>query len=388
MKFIILFFICTSALANCDGLKEAIELCRIYECKLQNPEIGMKLSYKVNGFKDDVCIVEFISPNPFGSGELDQICHYHKSSLSLAAEMNWLPITQLNSMMKSMEDLDSKDSNPSTLLEDSQNDAEIYMKKTNDLQTKVLNLHDGKNPCSPKDAKTTGIFTEKMQEIAKAIKPLTAISQRASKSKISKLFPDDGPSCILSTNLQNLEQAERIQNTRTIDDCKKFQNSKCSELFNLANFRKLSCPSEINLLWATPRKDVVEDKVMIYSEIISSKVCEVNGIVREEKKLTYDHEFKTKINRYCEGSNGYNCQIRIFTEKESVELEQTKEVIRDRDGAEVKCLKIAKKLAKPHCESKKSNLVCEISVSVKDRTDPAANLFMHSFLNFCNVMEP
>ena len=385
MKYILLFILPSLVWANCEGLKEAVEQCRPFECELPSPVPEMKSTIKILGPENDTCVVESSSPTPKGKGELGQICRYKKSSLPIAAEINWVPIEMANMLTKLSSEGSTKSTNSLPDLASMQAKMEAIQKRMEELNPKLFAEHNGKNPCSPKDVATSAKFTEAALELSEAFKPLASSVQQISKEKSNELFPDGQPGCVISTQLQNLDNAQKIPNIKGQEDCKKLALSNCSSLLKETSLKKLACPVEIYLLWVNPKGVAGENKASVLANLMSSKVCEINGLVRADKKVTFDSEFKKNSARYCRQPKGYTCKVRLLTKDTTVELDSSSEVIPEREGAEVKCLKLAKKLARPHCERPNQPLYGEVLLTVEDRLDPTGILVMKTFENFCQT---
>jgi hypothetical protein len=147
-----------------------------------------------------------------------------------------------------------------------------------------------------------------------------------------------------------------------------------------ANIERVSCPIEISLFYSKPDKTSLTSQ----NETMAIFICEPNGIVREKNKLTYDKELSNSKNNFCIKNQDYLCNASIYS-NDGVVLDAATKIIKTRIGAELECLRIARRLASPFCKDAKTDLTAGISLGVSDRLDPAAILLSENFKNFCKT---
>ena len=112
------------------------------------------------------------------------------------------------------------------------------------------------------------------------------------------------------------------------------------------------------------------------------RYLEINGMMRVNKKMSYDPTFKKQSGRFCKKPKGYSCNLELFS-KEKTAIDSKNHHITDRDGAEINCLKLAKKLAVPHCEDPNANILAVLTVTVEGPKGTSGILMNEAFKNFC-----
>jgi hypothetical protein len=339
---------------------------------------------KVIGLKEQFCQVLTSGPSPFDPKKnIGDICFYKKSSLPWVAKSNRASIDMINIAKGAVESKNFSEEG----LKKFQGEMEKIKNTMEEMSSKILSDHGGKNPCVPNDPESMANFYEGLNKINSALKPIATMGQPISKKTSSQIFPDGKPACLVTTEAMGLENSHRLNNLTSLEECKKLESSNCSTILKQTQIKNRSCPLELNVLWVNPPKDLDKEDQMANVEIIKSLVCEINGLVRMNQKLTFDAEFKKQSSTYCKKVSGYTCRTRLLSKNGVAEIDSATEIIKTRDGAEFNCLKIAKKVARPHCRESKLKIFAEVILSVEKRVDLNGTLLHKTFEDICSTYQ-
>ena len=214
------------------------------------------------------------------------------------------------------------------------------------------------------------------------LKDMVLTQQTIKKNNFNRLFPDNKSACIVTTDLKEMDNAKRISGVTNQEECKKLATSVCSDLFNKASLKNLDCPAELNVLFAEAEKATGEEILNVPTTVITSVTCEINGMMRVNKKMSYDPTFKKQSGRFCKKPKGYSCNLELFS-KEKTAIDSKNHHITDRDGAEINCLKLAKRLAAPHCEGPNTEILAVLRLTVEGHKGVSGVIMNEAFKNFC-----
>ena len=386
MKWLLGFLILPSlSWAACEGLKEAIETCTPFSCEIVIPKMGKVSGHTIVGREGGVCIIETEAGNPQKGKDLGEICRVPESALAAMAESTADTLEMTNMLTDMMKPENPKKSNDEMMkeLSASQEKMALFQEKIKISSEKYLKAVGGKSPCIPKDPASMAEFMKLTANMAEAVKPLASMSQSIKVANFKKLFPDGKPACVVSTELNVLNSAQKLKDIKTKEECKKLETLTCSAILKKTSLKKLDCPVELNILYVEADKASGDDVKAVPADLVKSMVCEINGLMRSQKKVTFDPELKFNSKKYCKEPKGYICTARILASDGTVELESISKTLKTRDGAEVQCLKLAKQLASPHCEKPDQKLFAEVKVRVDGRIDLNGMLMNESYNNFC-----
>jgi hypothetical protein len=369
--------------SSCEDIKAAIENCQPISCDFSIKKYQIKNELKIIGIKNNFCILETNGKTELFSGDLGQVCHYKKSSLKIAAEVNWLGIELQKIMIDLMNNMDQK-ATPNPLdYTKPEEDILKLQQKLEKIGPQLLAQHDGKNPCVPKNIKDTEKVNEGLAKIVDALKPIALLSQPIDNQNYTRIFSEEKPACLLTTSINHLNDAHHFNEIKSFEDCKKLEKSNCSSLLQKTSLKNLLCPIEMNILWADNQKINNAEKISLSVNHIATKICEPNGIMREKTNLTFDQIFAKTSSSYCQKINNYQCRVRLLIDNSQVELDSKVELFKDRDGVEIKCLKLAKMIAYPHCENSKQKIYADVFVSIDNRSDLGGVLLRKTYPNIC-----
>jgi hypothetical protein len=382
MKWLIsIILLPTLAWANCDGLKEAIESCSTFACEITTPEIGKVMGYKVEGLEGDKCVI--VSESTMTKADMGEICKINEKLRPLMWEKTRL-FLETTKMSTQMPKFDSN-RNQEEMLEEMQATQRVMLETFEQMKIvseKIITANNGKDPCSLKDPKSMALFASAVSGATDNLKEIAFNTQSIDKKNFTKLFPDGKSACIVSTEIQNLDKAKKLTGVENQEECKNLATANCSTLFDKAKLKNQDCPTELNILYADAQKASGKEVLNVPTARVTSISCEINGMMIVNKKMSYDPAFKKQNQKYCKTPRGYKCDINLYSQSENA-IDSKEQLITSRNGAETNCLKLAKKLAKPHCKTPDSNIVAIIRLTVEGHKGLSGVLMNQTFKDFC-----
>jgi len=349
--------------------------------------MGKAIGYKIEGIKNNKCVIVTETGSKHIKVDMGEVCHLEDNLRPLMAKSAQLNVDTINMTIHMMDQgstLDSKES-AEIMIEKMQADQRKIIENSEKLASasqQLVTANGGKNPCTPKDPKSMALLATAFSGMKDNLKDMVLTQQSIKKNSFNRLFPDNKSACIVSTDIKELDNAKRIIGVSNQEECKNLASSTCSDLFNKARLKNLDCPAEINILYGEAEKATGDEILNVPTTVVASVTCEINGMMRANKKMSYDHAFKKQSGSFCKKPKGYSCKLELFSQ-DKIAIDSKKHHITKRDGAEINCLKLAKKLAAPHCENPNADILAVLTVTAEGHKGISGVLMNEAFKNFC-----